>query len=147
MPAWLLTAATITTDTEEKRGRGHQSARLSFMGISTPPIPSVSFPLSNARKSGLLPPTIGIDNTNGIEIAQPYYWNIAPNRDATITPTMMSKRGINFSNEFRYIEKEYNGTIRLDLMGADRLVGQRYNELRASPAASSWRTARYRPRT
>ncbi|MGJ7604847.1 LPS-assembly protein LptD [Variovorax sp. LT1R20] len=131
MPAWLLTAATITTDTEENEGVA-TNARLSFMGISTPPIPSVSFPLSNARKSGLLPPTIGVDNTNGIEISQPYYWNIAPNRDATITPTIMSKRGLNLGTEFRYLEKEYNGSIRLDLMGADRLVGQRYNELRAS---------------
>ena len=131
MPAWLLTAATITTDTEENEGVA-TNARLSFMGISTPPIPSVSFPLSNARKSGLLPPTIGIDNTNGVEIAQPYYWNIAPNRDATFTPTVMSKRGLNLGSEFRYLEKEYSGSVRLDLMGSDRLVGQRYNELHAS---------------
>ncbi|MEJ1129030.1 LPS-assembly protein LptD [Variovorax sp. CCNWLW225] len=131
MPAWLLTAATMTTDTEENIGVA-TNARLSFMGISTPPLPSVSFPLSSERKSGLLPPTIGIDNTNGIEISQPYYWNIAPNRDATFTPTLMSKRGLNLGSEFRYLEKGYNGTIRLDFMGSDRLVGQRYNELRAS---------------
>ncbi|MCR8957752.1 LPS-assembly protein LptD [Variovorax sp. S2] len=131
MPAWLLTAATMTTDTEENIGVA-TDARLSFMGISTPPLPSVSFPLSSERKSGLLPPTVGIDNTNGIEISQPYYWNIAPNRDATFTPTLMSKRGLNLGSEFRYLEKEYNGTIRLDFMGSDRLVGQRYNELRAS---------------
>ncbi|MGJ7527141.1 LPS-assembly protein LptD [Variovorax sp. GB1P17] len=127
MPAWLLTANSITTDTQENEGVA-KNARLSFMGISTPALPSVSFPLSNERKSGLLPPTVGIDNTNGIEIAQPYYWNIAPNRDATFTPTLMTKRGINFSNEFRYLEKDYGGSIRLDLMGSDRLVGQRYNE-------------------
>ena len=131
MPAWLLTAASITTDTEENEGVA-KNARLSFMGITTPPIPSVSFPLSNERKSGLLPPTIGLDNTNGLEIAQPYYWNIAPNRDGTFTPTIMSKRGVNFSNEFRYLEKQYKGEIRFDLMGSDRLVGDRYNELRAS---------------
>jgi LPS-assembly protein len=131
MPAWLLTATSITTDTEENEGVA-KNARLSFMGISTPPIPSVSFPLSNARKSGLLPPTFGVDNINGIELVQPYYWNIAPNRDATITPTLMSKRGLNLSNEFRYLEKDYSGSIRLDLMGSDRLVGQRYNEARAA---------------
>lgn len=131
MPAWLLTAATMTTDTEENVGVA-TDARLSFMGISTPPLPSVSFPLSSERKSGLLPPTIGIDNTNGIEISQPYYWNIAPNRDATFTPTLMSKRGLNLGSEFRYLEKGYDGSIRLDFMGSDRLVGQRYNELRAT---------------
>ncbi len=137
MPAWLLTATTMTTDTEENEGVA-KNARLSFMGITTPPIPSVSFPLSNERKSGLLPPTIGIDNTNGIEIAQPYYWNIAPNRDATITPTIMSKRGINFSNEFRYLEKGYNGTIRFDLMGSDRLMGQRYPDLGSTKRWGVW---------
>ncbi|QNK70282.1 LPS-assembly protein LptD [Variovorax sp. PAMC26660] len=131
MPAWLLTATSITTDTQESEGVA-KNARLSFMGISTPALPSVSFPLSNERKSGLLPPTVGIDNTNGIEIAQPYYWNIAPNRDATFTPTLMTKRGINFSNEFRYLEKDYSGSIRLDLMGSDRLVGQRFNEARTT---------------
>jgi LPS-assembly protein len=139
MPAWLLTATTMTTDTEENEGVA-KNARLSFMGITTPPIPSVSFPLSNERKSGLLPPTIGIDNTNGIEIAQPYYWNIAPNRDATITPTIMSKRGINFSNEFRYLEKGYNGTIRFDLMGSDRLMGQRYPDLGSTKRWGVWGT-------
>ncbi|MGJ7535146.1 MULTISPECIES: LPS-assembly protein LptD [Variovorax] len=139
MPAWLLTATTMTTDTEENEGVA-KNARLSFMGITTPPIPSVSFPLSNERKSGLLPPTIGIDNTNGIEIAQPYYWNIAPNRDATITPTIMSKRGINFSNEFRYLEKGYNGTIRFDLMGSDRLMGQRYPDLSSTKRWGVWGT-------
>ncbi|KAF1061261.1 LPS-assembly protein LptD [Variovorax sp.] len=131
MPAWILTAASLTTDTEENVGVA-KDARMSFMGITTPALPSLSFPLSNERKSGLLPPTIGIDNTNGIEYSQPYYWNIAPNRDATITPTLMSKRGINLGSEFRYLEKEYNGTIRLDLMGSDRLLGQRFNEARAS---------------
>ena len=130
MPAWLLTAATLTTDTEENEGVAID-ARMSFMGITTPPIPRVTFPLSNERKSGLLPPTIGLDNTNGFEVAQPYYWNIAPNRDAPFTPTLMSKRGLNLASEFRYLEKDYSGSIRLDLMGSDRLVGQRYNEARA----------------
>jgi hypothetical protein len=42
-----------------------------------------------------MPPTMGLDNVNGAELAQPYYWNIAPNRDATFTPTLMTKRGVN----------------------------------------------------
>jgi len=127
MPAWMLSAATLTTDTEENVGVA-TDARMTFMGISTPPFPSLSFPLSNDRKSGLLPPTIGIDSVNGIDITAPYYWNIAPNRDATFYPNLMTKRGVNLGSEFRYLEKEYSGTVRLDLMGSDRLVGQRYNE-------------------
>jgi LPS-assembly protein len=127
MPAWVLSAATLTTDTEENVGVA-TDARLSFMGISTPPFPSLSFPLGNDRKSGFLPPTIGVGNLNGVDITVPYYWNIAPNRDATLYPELMTKRGLNLGTEFRYLEKEYNGTIRLDLMGSDRLVGDRYQE-------------------
>ena len=55
------------------------------MGVPILAAPSLSFPLSDERKSGLLPPTIGLDNVNGIELTLPYYWNIAPNRDATLT--------------------------------------------------------------
>ncbi len=120
MPAWLLSAATLTTDTEDNVGVA-TNARLTFMGITTPPFPSLSFPLSNDRKSGMLPPVIGLDSVNGIDITTPYYWNIAPNRDATLYPTVMSKRGINLGTEFRYLEEKYSGEIRADYMPDDRL--------------------------
>ncbi|MDM0036606.1 LPS assembly protein LptD [Variovorax sp. J22P271] len=120
MPAWLLSAATLTTDTEDNVGVA-TNARLTFMGVTTPPFPSLSFPLSNDRKSGMLPPVIGIDSVNGIDITTPYYWNIAPNRDATLYPTVMSKRGINLGTEFRYLEEKYSGEIRADYMPDDRL--------------------------
>lgn len=120
MPAWLLRAKTITTDTEENIGVA-TGARISFMGVSTPTLPSFSFPLSNDRKSGLLPPVIGIDSVNGVEVTTPYYWNIAPNRDATFYPTLMSKRGVNLGNDFRYLEDTYKGEIRADYMPYDEL--------------------------
>jgi LPS-assembly protein len=123
MPAWLLTAATLTTDTEEDVGVA-TNARISFMGVTTPPFPSLSFPLSNARKSGLLPPTIGLDSLNGIDVTLPYYWNIAPNRDATFYPNLMTKRGINLGSEFRYLEDNYRGEVRLDYMPSDKLREQ-----------------------
>ena len=120
VPAWLLTAATLTTDTEESVGIA-TDARLSFMGVSSPALPSISFPLNNQRKSGLLPPVFGVDSVNGIELQMPYYWNIAPNRDATLTPTVMTKRGINMGSEFRYLENTYSGTLRADYMPSDQL--------------------------
>lgn len=120
MPAWLLSAATLTTDTEENVGVA-TDARLTFMGVSTPPFPSLSFPLGNDRKSGFLPPTIGIDSVNGVDITTPYYWNIAPNRDATLYPTVMSKRGVNLGTEFRYLEEKYSGEARVDYMPTDTL--------------------------
>ena len=120
VPAWLLTMSTLTTDTEENVGTA-TDARLSFMGVSSPPLPSLTFPLNNARKSGLLPPTLGIDSVNGIDITTPYYWNIAPNRDATLYPNLMSKRGVNLGSEFRYLEESYQGEIRADYMPTDSL--------------------------
>jgi len=120
MPAWLLKARTITADTEENVGVA-TNAQITFMGISTPPFPSLSFPLSNDRKSGVLPPVIGIDSVNGVEVTAPYYWNIAPNRDATLYPTLMSKRGINLGTEFRYLEPTYSGELRADYMPEDKL--------------------------
>ncbi|WP_307692086.1 LPS-assembly protein LptD [Variovorax ginsengisoli] len=120
MPAWLLTAATLTTDTEENVGVA-TDARLSFMGITTPALPSMSFPLSSDRKSGLLAPTFGYGSTNGLEWRQPYYWNIAPNRDATFYANLMSSRGIDTSSEFRYLEDTYHGQVRVDYMPSDTL--------------------------
>jgi LPS-assembly protein len=120
MPAWLLSAATLTTDTEESVGIA-TNARLSFMGVSTPAFPSLSFPLDEKRRSGLLSPFFGVDSVNGIELTQPYYWNIATNRDATLYPTLMSKRGINLGGEFRYLENGYSGAVRADYMPSDQL--------------------------
>jgi LPS-assembly protein len=120
VPAWLLKAQTLTVDTEEDTGVA-SSARLSFMGLTMPPIPSMSFPLSGERKSGVLSPLIGMGSVSGIEVTAPYYWNIAPNRDATLSPTLMSKRGINLSTEFRYLENGYGGEMRADYMPNDRL--------------------------
>lgn len=120
MPDWILRAATITMDNEEDIGTA-EGAMLSFKGVPILPIPYLSFPLSDKRKSGFMPPTLGLDNVNGAEISVPYYWNIAPNRDATITPSVMSKRGLNLGSEFRYLEAEYSGQLRLDYMPSDKL--------------------------
>ncbi len=85
------------------------------------PVPAMSFPLSDKRKSGLLPPTFGIDNVSGVELTLPYYWNIAPNRDATLYPTLMTKRGVDLAGEFRYLEPSYRGTWRANMLPNDRV--------------------------
>ncbi|WP_370632223.1 LPS-assembly protein LptD [Rhodoferax sp. U2-2l] len=120
MPAWILKATQLSMDNAEDVGTA-EGALLSFQGVPLLPIPYLSFPLSGQRKSGVLPPTLGLDNVNGVEVAVPYYWNIAPNRDATFTPTLMSKRGLNLGAEFRYLEPDYSGTTQLDWMSSDKL--------------------------
>jgi LPS-assembly protein len=122
MPDWVLRATSITIDNDEEVGVATDGA-LSFKGVTILPVPSFTFPLTNKRKSGFLPPVIGLDNVNGAEIVAPYYWNIAPNRDATITPTLMTARGVDLGAEFRYLEPGYSGTVRANVMPADSLRG------------------------
>ena len=119
-PAWVLRAKRIELDRVEDVGVAY-GGTLEFKGVPVLPIPAISFPLSDKRKSGLLPPTIGIDSVSGLEYSQPYYWNIAPNRDATLTPTLMAKRGAMLGTEFRYLEPAYEGELRLDYMPDDKL--------------------------
>jgi LPS-assembly protein len=122
MPDWILRAASIRVDEEEEVGQA-ENALLTFKGLPVLPVPALSFPLSEKRKSGVLPPTFGLDNLNGIEVTTPYYWNIAPNRDATFYPSIMSKRGVLVGGEFRYLERDYAGKLRADLMPSDKLRG------------------------
>jgi len=119
-PDWVLRAETIRLDNEEEVGTA-DGAVLEFKGVPILPIPHISFPLSDKRKSGLLPPTIGLDSRDGVAYSQPYYWNIAPNRDATLRAALMTKRGANLGGEFRYLEPSYHGQISADLMPTDRL--------------------------
>ncbi len=123
MPDWVLRAATINLDSAENIGTA-QSAVLSFKNVPILATPSISFALSDKRKSGILPITAGVDNVNGTEVTVPYYWNIAPNRDATITPTIMTQRGVDWGLQFRYLEPRYSGTFYTNYMPSDTLRSQ-----------------------
>ncbi|WP_395027326.1 LPS-assembly protein LptD [Comamonas odontotermitis] len=119
-PDWMIRADKISIDTLEEVGVA-ENAVLEFKGVPILPVPRMSFPLSEKRKSGLLPPTMSLDSDSGFTYSQPYYWNIAPNRDATITPTVMLKRGAALAGEFRYLEPTYRGTLAGLYMPGDKL--------------------------
>jgi len=128
-PDWFFKGDKITLDTERNIGLA-EGASLRFKDVPILPVPNVEFPLSDERKSGLLPPTIGVDNIGGLEYTQPYYWNLAPNRDLTFFPTYWSKRGLRLGTEFRYLEgaapdPAFMGEMRLDYMEKDDLRGSR----------------------
>ena len=120
LPDWVLTATTLYIDNEQEQGVA-KGGVLRFMDVPVMALPSFSFPLSDARKSGFLPPTVALDNLAGVEVLAPYYWNIAPNRDATLYPSVMSKRGAMLGGEFRYLEPTYRGQVRLNYMPDDKL--------------------------
>ncbi len=120
-PDWLLRTKSVKLDFEANEGVA-EGAVLQFLGVPILGLPVLSFPLSDDRKSGWLPPSIGLDSRSGFELGVPYYWNIAPNRDATITPTVMTRRGLSLDNEFRYLEPQHVGRLRLHLMPWDSSV-------------------------
>jgi LPS-assembly protein len=122
-PAWLLRTDRVTLDLEASEGVA-EGAVLRFQGVPILALPSLSFPLSDARRSGWLPPSFETDNRSGIELAVPYYWNIAPNRDATLTPRVITRRGLGLNSEFRYLEPGMRGTLALDWLPNDRVAGR-----------------------
>jgi LPS-assembly protein len=93
-PDWELNARRITLDTKSMRGVGHHTVVV-FKGVPILYLPWISFPLSDARQSGFLYPTIGSSSRSGATFSIPWYWNIAPNQDLTATPTYFSRRGVN----------------------------------------------------
>ena len=122
-PAWLLSTDRVRLNFDDNEGVA-EGAVLRFLGVPILAAPVLSFPLTDERKSGWLPPSIGIDSRSGVQVAVPWYWNIAPNRDATLTPSISSRRGIGLGTEFRYLEPRYGGVLRLDLLPNDRTTGR-----------------------
>ena len=123
LPEWVLKATRLTLDNEESSALA-EGVQLRFQDVPLMALPAVSFALTEDRKSGLLPPLVGIDTTNGVQVTQPYYFDIAPNRDATVNTHVMSKRGVAVDTEFRYLEPDYKGQLRLNLMPSDSLRQQ-----------------------
>jgi LPS-assembly protein len=121
-PDWLLRTDRVKLDFEANEGVA-EGAVLQFLGVPILGAPVLSFPLSDDRKSGWLPPTIGLDSRSGFALAVPYYWNIAPNRDATFTPIVLTRRGLALDSEFRYLETQHHGRLRLNLLPNDRTTG------------------------
>ncbi len=117
---WFVRAREFEIDKDRQIGTA-RDASVVFMGQPILYSPYLSFSLDRQRKSGFLSPTFGATGNSGYEFSIPYYWNIAPNRDATITPRTMSKRGVMLSNAFRYLDTGYSGETRYEVLPADRV--------------------------
>lgn len=122
-PAWQLTTTQLRMDFEANEGIA-SGAVLRFYGVPILAAPTISFALGSTRKSGWLPPNIGLDNRSGFELGLPYYWNIAPQHDATLTPFIMTRRGAGLDSEYRYLEPGHNGEIKLAWLPNDRVANR-----------------------
>ncbi len=97
------------------------NARLRIRGIPVFYSPYIQFPIGDKRRSGFLIPNFKYgSNNHGIEFILPYYWNIAPNYDATLTPHYMSRHGLQWQNEFRYLTHHGSGSMEVDWLPKDK---------------------------
>lgn len=120
--SWWVKANRLDIDRAEEVATGTGTS-IYFQGVPIFASPYFQFPLGDKRRSGLLTPSFGINTRLGAEATLPFYWNIAPNRDATISPRIMQRRGLLLQNEFRYLEPTFRGTVQVDYIGNDTVFG------------------------
>jgi LPS-assembly protein len=121
-PDWYLQSSKLNLDRDRDFGSASK-AIVFFKGVPILATPYMSFPLSDARKSGVLPPTIGTTSKGGLEISLPYYFNIAPNRDLTLYPKIITRRGLQLGAQARYLGETYSGETRVEGLINDRVTG------------------------
>ncbi len=117
---WMLQASSINLDTNAQEG----TARGVVMRFKDVPIfytPFISFPLGDERKSGVLFPSFGHSTNNGWQLEVPYYFNLAPNYDLTLTPGFLSARGVQLGGEFRFLTASSHGQIEENFLPDDKI--------------------------
>jgi len=119
---WVLSAKEINIDQEKGVGTA-RNAKLVFKRVPILWLPYLSYPASNQRKTGLLIPDFGTNSSRGIDIEIPFYWNIAPQYDATIAPRLMTKRGVQLRSNFRYLSKKHEGVLTGEYLPDDDVTG------------------------
>lgn len=121
---WYIKAKEIELNDYTQSGTA-KNAYVEFKGIPLLYTPWISFSFSSERKSGLLAPTIGSTTNTGFEAAVPYYINIAPNKDATVSTRYMSKRGLQLQGTFRYLGENYSGIDSVEYLDKDSSTNKR----------------------
>ncbi len=125
---WKISARELVLNHETDRG----TARHVMLKIKDVPVfysPYLTFPLSQKRKTGFLVPTYGTSSNGGLELQTPLYLNIAPNMDATLTPRLITDRGLMGMGEFRYLTRRMRGFVNLDYLPGDNLFQGRDRSL------------------
>lgn len=116
---WQVKAKEIVLNKNTGRGVA-KHARLYLKGVPVFYAPYLNFPIDDRRQTGFLWPSIGTSGQSGGYLATPFYWNIAPNYDDTITPAYMSKRGLQITNLARYLTKKSEGELSVTVLPDDR---------------------------
>jgi LPS-assembly protein len=116
---WRIRARSVSIDTSRSVGTA-RDARVEFFGVPLLRVPAISFPVGDARKSGLLFPSFGRTSSSGVQVSVPYYLNIAPEQDLTLTPTYYTRRGVDLAGEYRYLTHAGHSELSGNLLPDDR---------------------------
>ena len=116
---WMLQASSIDLDTNQQEGTGHR-VLMRFKNVPIFYTPYISFPMGDERKSGVLFPSFGHSTSNGYELDVPYYFNLAPNYDLTLTPGILSARGVQLGSDFRYLTADSHGQVEANFLPDDK---------------------------
>jgi LPS-assembly protein len=119
---WYFTASTLEIDNEQKEMVGTHGV-MRFFDVPIAYAPYFTAPTSNQRRSGILAPVVGYNSNNGIDVTQPYYVNIAPNRDLLLLPRVMGQRGVQLGAKYQFLDPLYSGSLGGDYLPYDRKTG------------------------
>lgn len=120
---WFIKGTKIDIDNKTKTVDA-TNARMEFKGVPILYSPKVNFSFNDQRKSGFLSPTWGTTTKSGFQVKSPYYFNIAPNKDAMITPRYMGKRGLQIGGQYRYLEKNSSGEANIEFLNNDYMLNK-----------------------
>jgi LPS-assembly protein len=121
-PSWYIEAEKLDLDFTANEGVAKNGV-LYFKDFPILASPYLSFPIKKERKSGFLLPTFGATSTTGVDFTQPYYFNISPTMDMTVQMRAMSKRGLQYGDEFRYMGEKYVGMAAGTYLNHDMKTG------------------------
>ena len=116
---WFITSQETVIDQSSGNIKA-KDAVLSIRGVPIMYSPYIDFSMNSQRRSGWLLPTAGTTTTSGFEMSIPYYFNLSPTHDATITTRNMAKRGLQFDGEYRYLSENFQGTSNIQYLHKDR---------------------------
>ncbi|MGB3726302.1 MAG: LPS assembly protein LptD [Glaciecola sp.] len=125
---WKIQASEISIEKDMPFGQAYNT-RFYVRDVPVFYLPYFAFPITTERQSGFLFPQFGNSSSTGIEYEQPFYWNIAPNMDATISGRFMTNRGLQLKSEFRYLFEKHTGELQLEYLPSDNdnaLLDERY---------------------
>ena len=118
---WVIEADELELDYGAEEGKA-RDMRLRLMDTTLLALPALSFPLENRRKTGFLAPYYTQNTRRGLELGAPFYLNIAPEYDLTLTPVYMSKRGDQLRGTFNYLGESYVGKLHAEYLPNDKVL-------------------------